>query len=518
MLQSLKDLIVVLAFALVIFRLGKPIALRFASEADFARRRNVWLALTTVAFLSPSFWFFVVLAIPVLIWARRKDPNPVALYLLLLHVIPSLLIAIPVVGINELFSLDNYRLLSFCILVPVALRIRQGTGRGPTTGLQTMDYLLLAFGALYVAFYVPPDLPNHVILHDSLTNVVRRALLFLVDAYALYFVVSRGCTTRGQILDAMAAFCLGCAIMALVAAFESVRHWLLYADLQVRWIGIYSRLYLERGGVLRAEASAGHSLALGYLLAIAFGFWLYLQTHVDSRRLRWAVTALLWLGLVAAYSRGPWVGAVAIYLAFMAVGPGSFGRIFKAATVVAVVLGIISFSPLGDRIVKVLPFMGGGVDQANVAYRQQLAARSWQLILDHPLLGDQLALSKMEDLRQGEGIIDLVNTYASVALFYGLIGLFLFVGFALLGLIRAYRTARETAVSDPDFARLGTSLVACILGTLLMLFDASFILGYEKMFYVLAGLATAYVQLRPAASAVSAPTMARTPGIEHSVP
>ena len=35
----------------------------------------------------------------------------------------------------------------------------------------------------------------------------------------------------------------------------------------------------------------------------------------------------------------------------------------------------------------------------------------------------------MEDLRQGEGIIDLVNTYLGVALSYGVIGLFFFLSF-----------------------------------------------------------------------------------------
>src|SRR5690348_1060469 len=108
MLQSIKDLIVVLAFALVVFRLAKPIAAHFTSEADYLRRRNVWLALTVVAFLSPSFWLFVAVAIPVLIWARRRDSNPVALYLLLLHVIPPMAIPIPTIGITELFDLDNY--------------------------------------------------------------------------------------------------------------------------------------------------------------------------------------------------------------------------------------------------------------------------------------------------------------------------------------------------------------------------------------------------------------------------
>ncbi len=496
MLPDIKNLMVVLTLALVLFRLAKPLAMHYMGEADFARRRNVWLALTVVGFLSPSFWLYVAIAIPILIWARRKESNPVALYLLLLQVIPSVLIAIPTVGIGELFDLDNYRLLSFCILVPVALRLRRAEHRTPINRLQGMDYLLLAFGALQVVFYVRPDLPNHIILPDSPTNALRRALLFLVDAYALYFAVSRGLSSRRHIVDAMATFCLGCAIMAGVAIFESARHWLLYTDIPMRWAGL-GGFYYEREGVVRAQASAGHALSLGCLLAVAFGFWLYLQTYLPSKRVRILVTMFLWVGLVAAYSRGPWAGAVVIYLAFMAIGPGAFGRIFKAGAVIAGVLGIVSFSPLGERIFKVLPIVGGSTNDATLSYRQKLAARSWELILEHPFFGDQLAYLKMEDLRQGEGIIDLVNSYAEVALFYGFVGLFVFVGFILLGLVQAYQAVRQTLVLDPEYARLGRSLVACILGTLLMLLDSSFMLAYEKMFYILAGLSTAYVFVRP---------------------
>jgi hypothetical protein len=38
-------------------------------------------------------------------------------------------------------------------------------------------------------------------------------------------------------------------------------------------------------------------------------------------------------------------------------------------------------------------------------------------------------------------------------------------------------------------------LSACVLGTLTMLASCSFILGYQKMFYVLTGLLAAYAYL-----------------------
>jgi hypothetical protein len=500
MIINVKALIVVLAIAAVVFRLGKPIALQFSSEPDFARRRNVWFVLTITAFLTPSFWLFVLVAVPLMAWAGRRDSNPLALYLILLQVIPPIPIDIPVIGIKQLFALDNYRLLSFCVLIPAAWRLRKSKDSSRIRGLTAMDFFILAFGLLQLLNYVPPDLPDHTILQDSATNVLRRAFLFLVDVYVLYFVASRTSNDRRALIDVMGAACLTGAVMASLAIFESVRNWLLYSNLgqQWGWGGAYGSLYgfyFFRGGFLRAQVSAGHALALGYLLAIAFGFWLYLKSHVKSRRLRIAVAALFWLGLLASQARGPLIGAVAIYFAFSVFGPRAVPRVLRAFIVVALLVATVSFTPFGERIVNSIPYLGKSTDQASVDYRERLAERSWELIQVHPFLGDPLARTKMEDLRQGEGIIDLVNSYAAVTLFYGSIGLFLFMAVIIVGLFKVYRTSREFARREPDFALLGTSLVACLLGTLLMIGNSSLINGYEKFFYLLAGLAAAYAYI-----------------------
>jgi O-antigen ligase len=500
MIINVKALIVVLAIAAVVFRLGKPIALLFSSERDFARRRNVWFALTITVFLTPSYWPFVLVATPLLVWAGRKDSNPLALYLILLHVIPPISVDIPMVGIKQLFALDNYRLLSFCVLIPAAWRLKQLRNSSRIRGLTAMDFSILAFGVLQLFQYVPPDLRDHTILQDSATNVLRRGFLFFVDIYVLYFVASRTCSSRRAIIDAMSAVCLASALLAFVGIFESVRSWLLYLNLSDGWglgkaYDYQSLAYYFRGGFLRAQAAAGHAIALGYLLAIAFGFWLYLKSHVKSPWQRIAVATLFWLGLLASQARGPILGAIAIYFAFSVLGPRAVPRVIKAAIVVALLVGTISLTPFGGRVVNSIPFFGESTDRASVDYRQQLAERSWELIQLHPFLGDSLARTKMEDLRQGEGIIDLVNTYAEVTLFYGSIGLLLFLALVIMGLFNAYRASREFARRDPDYALLGISLVACLFGTLLMIGDSSLINGYEKFFYLLAGLAAAYAYL-----------------------
>jgi len=101
-------------------------------------------------------------------------------------------------------------------------------------------------------------------------------------------------------------------------------------------------------------------------------------------------------------------------------------------------------------------------------------------------------MDKLEDLRQGVGIIDLVNTYFEVALYTGTIGLFLFLASILVPLSRAFRRHKGLVAVDSRDALLGASLISCIIGTLLMIATCSFILGYQKLYYVLAGMAAAY--------------------------
>jgi len=227
-----------------------------------------------------------------------------------------------------------------------------------------------------------------------------------------------------------------------------------------------------------------------------------LQPHIESRLKARSLLVVLWAGLFAAYSRGPWIGAVAIYFVTVALDPKVFGRLARTAAVVVVVAGIIALTPLGYRISTVLPFLGGSVDVGNLEYRQRLASTSWNLIRNHPYFGDGDFISKMKDLRQGQGIIDVVNTYAGTALEYGLVGLALFVGFMLLGMIKGFRSMIQIRRSDTDLARLGGCILACIAGTLLMIYNSSFAFGYEKMFYVLAGLAAAYSRLASAPAEV----------------
>jgi len=486
MLYTLKPLVVVMAIALSVFVLARPWCLRFMTAEDYVRRRNVWIVLTVTAFASPSFWIYSTVALVLLAWAAQKDSNPLALYVAMLHVIPPIGLYIPMVGINQLFQLNNYRILSLAILLPLAVKLLRSQQPPASRTRGAMDACVLGYVALQLVLLFP---------YESFTNTLRRGFLLTLDIVLVYYTFSRLCTTRRIVHDVMATFCLTTVLFATVAVFETAKGWLLYQALGDVWGQPIAFAFLMRGESLRSQVSLGHALPLGYTLAMGFGFMLYLAQALRSRTASLVLAAWLWFGLLAAYSRGPWLVAAICFFGFVALQPAGLARSVKYGFLAIAGAGIVLFSPWGGRIMDSLPFVGT-VDMETVDYRKRLAEVSWQLIQQHPIIGNPFVLTQMEELRQGQGIIDLVNSYASIALLYGLGGLALFCGVFAGALFTTWRTMRRWTGVDADVSALGAVLIACLLGTLVMLAIGSLGTGLAWTAWILAGLTAGYGELR----------------------
>ena len=488
-----KALIVVIVVTAVMFALARPLMRRFMSDADFSVRRNVWLGLTLAAFVIPNYWGYVLVACVVLIYGLGRDSNPAALYVFLLLAMVPIGLSLPTFGlVKEIFQLDHLRLLSLVLLLPVAVRLARSPAAPvaawsapPDRSRFQADLLILAYAALQIVLLMPYEAP---------TATLRRLVLVGIDMWLPYYVLSRYCQRREQLVEVMAAFALAMFVIVPLAVFEVAKGWLLYAGLQDQWGTSVVINYLRRGSFLRAQLMSGHSIVLGYAMTTAFGLWLFLQTRVASKG--WRILAMLTLlvGMAMPSARGPWLGAVLIGLIFLALGPNRADRLYKAVGVLVLLGGIALVSPYGDQIIERLPFIGT-IDEGTVSYRQELAQMSWQLIQHNPWFGTPGFLAYLEDLRQGQGIIDLVNAYAGIALAYGLVTLAAFVGFFVLVVVRCIGAVRRLAGSDPDLSLLGASLVACIVGGLFMIATVNLYLSVATLTWALAGMGVAYVAL-----------------------
>ena len=486
-----KAFLVVISFAVVAFWFARPVFTKFMADDEYIRRRNLWLMLTTSAFLVPNFWVHMVLAGLLVYRAAKKDSNPAALFVFLLLTIPPIEQSIPSFGlVNNLFPLHHIRLLCLVLIAPVALRIIKGEFN--TYAYQNKhnwmmpDVCLVAYSLLQVALYAP---------YSSATDTTRSLLLISLDLLLPYFVISRLCTTKERLIEVVAVFSLAATVLAPVAIFEMLKGWLLFDDLAANWkVDTDVGGYLLRGENVRAVVSSGNSIVLGNFFAVALGTWLYLVNKINKNQVL-IVSAIIVGGLISAFSRGPWVGAVVCVFVFFAVGPNPVARLFKLIALSTFIACIIIVSPYGSRVVDFLPFVGT-VDAGNVSYRQAVNDRALLIIGLNPFFGSPFFSFYMEDLRTGLGIIDFLNVYLSIGMAYGLVTLGAFVLFFAAAMYRPLILIYRWKRTDHDTAILGASLVCALAGTLVIIYTASNYLSIPYIYTALAGLLVAFSRLQ----------------------
>lgn len=488
--EHLRALVVVLVLSAAVFGLAKaPITARACSEPDFLRRRNVWFALTLTAFLAHNFWVFVVVASCTLVLAVRAEQNRFALYLGLVLALPYLSASIRGFGIvNQLFEVDQLRLLSLVILFPTYLSLRRQPGVEPF-GRLICDKLLLCYLGLSFALMLP---------HVSLTTALRESVLYaFTDTFLIYYVASRSLRTVKAFRDALGAFIVGAMVFSLVIAFEFWGHWLLYAAVdEALGADGQNATYLRRAGLLRAVATSGQAIVAGYTCAIAMGLYFYVRTLVPNAALRHLGLVLLIVGLIGAVSRAPWLGAAAMVVVFIVLGPTPVSSMAKLALPGLAVLPILLSTDAGAFIVDLLPWIGS-VEARNVEGREHLAAVSLQVIRESPFFGryDFAAVPAIEALRGNDGIIDLVNTYIIIALRGGGVSLALFAGIiavAIFGVAAGLRKIRE---KRDERHTLGRSLLATLLGVVFIIGTVSPIFFVYPLLWSLVGLCVGYMCL-----------------------
>jgi hypothetical protein len=484
--EHLRALLVILGFAILVFLIAKTPACDMANtEADFARRRTLWFAVTLVAFLSHNFWAFIVITAALLLFANRFERNPFALFLALLFAVPPIEVQIPGLGLfDQLFTMTYLRLLSLTILLPAFLALRTRPGVEPF-GRTGADKILLWYMILFFLL---------MLRGNTFTNSLRHGILYgFLDVFLPYYVASRSLRRVEDFRDAIMAFIVGAMVMSAIGAFEYLKGWLLYVNLDEALGVPWWSSYLSREDSVRAQASMVQPIPMGYAIATAAGLYLYVARLV-RKPLFWSAGLILLLaGLYAPVSRGPWFGFAAIVLIFILIGPAAVKRLAVLGA-----LGVCALPPLlltdaGERFINRLPFIGN-LESFNVTYRQRLLEISVEVISKQPLFGahDYYSLPEMQSLVQGQGIIDVVNTYLQVGLERGLVGLSLFVGFLSAVAIGVFKMMRRVPDRNDERYLLGQTLFATQIGVMIMIVSVSGISVVPVIYWSMAGLCAGY--------------------------
>lgn len=480
--EHIRALIVILSIVIVVFFYEKKAIAPLLPPNEFSRWRNAWFAITLFAFLSQDFWVFIVFSAAYLLYITKSEQNKFALYFTLLLAIPSFSARIPM-----LFDISYKRLLALIILLPFFISFKGSPGV-PRFGRPLAEKLFLAFIVLN-AFLL--------LRLFTFTDSLRYALYSFLEIFLPFYVASRAIKDFDQLKKVMIALVMACMVVGAIAIFEYTRSWLLYNSLQnalnVEWdMGGY----LGRADSLRAVASFDHSIILGLVMAVGLGFYLFLAQSITSSTLRLIGFGLLMGGLFASLSRGPWVGAAVLFLVFIAFGKKIVRRLALVAIAVIFALPILNMIPGGDKIIDLIPFVGE-VDKENIEYREKLIDRSILIVQRNPFFGvaDPRTEPEMADMVQGQGIVDIVNSYLGIALGSGLIGLSLFLGFFTLVLLGLIKKMKSMPDKNSEEYLCGRSLLATMIAVLVIIFTVSGIGIIPTVYWLLAGLIFSYIRI-----------------------
>jgi O-antigen ligase len=482
-----RALVVILVVASCVFATTGGVFSALLGRPSYARRRNLWFSMTIAAFLSPSYWIFVLVAAAILLFTRRHADSPCGDFFLLLLVVPPVAAEVPGFGlVNYIFTLSYPRLLVLCVLLPTFISLIRAHGfverRSPWP-----DRFLYAYLILQVLLFTR---------EFNLTTTLRESVYLLTDILIPYYVFSRGIRSLQALDDSIGAFCLASTVVAAVAVVETAKHWLLYTGLAANWELGSAFMYIERAGQLRAMGTAGHSLVLGYVLAVAFALFLHTRAYrlTPSRNL---VVLLLLGGLAATLARGSWIGCLAALVAFFVTGANAFRNVARLAAAGVAVLLALAVLPRGDFILNLLPFIGS-VDNFNVQYRERLLDSAIVVLWRNPIFGTsnyEAVLAEM-GLTQGQGIVDVVNTYVQVGLGSGLVGLSLFGGFFLAILVLTLKAIRRTPIAERGQRHvLGRALVAAQVAVVVIIASLSTYMVVSWVYWIVAAMSLSYARL-----------------------
>lgn len=486
MQEHIRALIVIVLMALIGFAIAKKMAPKGIAVSEIGRWRNVWLVVVIAAFIAHNFWIYLILSGIFISLSTAKDQNKMALFFILLFIIPPLEAQVPGFGlINYLFGLNHPRFITLLILLPAALAISQKNNfKFPKIWA---DKFLLVYILLIVCLN----------LRDTtVTDALRQLFYSFTDIFLPYYVASRTINNLSQMKTVAYAFVTTAIVLGLIAIFESGKQWLLYNPLGTA-LGTGNAIgnYLGRSGGLRAIASLGHPIILGYFMTIAIGLYLYLSSSIQNKSIKKISIAILALGLFVPLSRGPWVGAFVMFLIYIATGPSPVKKLGTLFIAGVFSLPIVAMLPGGEKIINLIPFVGQ-TEKGNIEYREQLFENALIVIKNNLFFGsaNYLQTPEMQAMKQGEGIVDVVNTYLSVALDTGIVGLFLFVG-VFLAALSGVRKKLKRVKDNRQQHLLGRSLIAVIVSMMVTIATVSSIATVAIIYWSILGIGVAYTRI-----------------------
>lgn len=480
MLDSLKALFVIAVISVAAFIYARMAFSEIVPRATLNRWRNLYLAVTVLIFLIPNYWLMLAVLAGVIFVLGASEKFRPALYLLLLFAVPAASRVVPgFAGINNFLEIYPFNVLAIVILFPLLFRLNESRGG---TGGAFADACFFGYSLVFFAL---------AFRDTTFTDGIRQATAFLLTAIPQYLVFSRIRWTIPTLRLATAALVIPLVALSGVAIVEAALGWHVYNGAVHTW-GVDATLrYVQRSGFLRAYGTVFGPIAFGLFLAIGLALAPALAAGTRKKRLSYLSIPAIGVGLLATFSRGPWIGgalALAAYVATTRRAVSNFARLAVAGTAG---VALLSVTPIGGSIVNLLPFIGEDVEGGTIDYRQRLFEVGWGVAMQNPLFGSEnyMKSEEMQTLVQGQGIIDIVNSYLRIVLDSGLVGLSLYLGVMFFAILAAWRAIAPARRVNEELAAYCQSYFAALLSLCVVLATtANTIAQIQEVTWVLCGM------------------------------
>lgn len=435
--------------------------------------------------------------VPVFTWA-----SGVALFVYVVWLIPIKGYTLPV---TLPFNLEYYRLLLLVLVLLLACAVAMRRGAVRAAGAAPALLVLAGAAGLSAILNV------HQITEASGPGVAVKQLSYFLSFLMVFVLVASVIRTREQVDAVVRALVLGGVVVAIAALYEARSGYNVFDHLN-QWFPALKRLPREvlelRAGQTRVYASAQHPIALGTVLLLVAPLAVYLSVQARTAVKRWfwlagAVTVLI--AATATVSRTIVVMGIAMLIVVVKLRGPQVKRFWPVLLVLPFVIHVAAPGTMGG-IYKAFSgtTLTANDPRAGLGGSGRLSdlgpgLRMWG---EKPLVGQGLGMTRptFTDIERtpGRAQVALVfdNQYLGTLVDIGFIGLCGTLLFIWGGVIRLYRTARQTTGAPSDL------LVACAAsmagyGTAMLLFDAfSFVQG-ALVFFVIAAIGLSMVSLAP---------------------
>lgn len=488
--EHLRAYIVISALMALAYVLSRAFFARIVERGFITRLYGAGYAATSVMFLAHNMWLFLGGIALLSILAVRRLTHPLALFVFLFLLIPGFSTHVPGFGlVDYLIDINAWRVLSITLLLPAAVYLAVKRDL-PRPGKLWADMLVIAY-AIYTSGL-------NYIHYATFTGGMRHLAEITLDMVLIYFVASRALLLKGALRHVIVALVAAAVFLALIGAFEFAKRWILYSGVQ-RALDVNTGLfgYLGRGETLRAVATTGQPIVLGFVMMVALLLTSYVQHLVPRGAMRTLLWVLMGIGLVAAMSRGPWVGTAIGLFAIALAAPNPIENILRLLIVSIVAGFVLVILPGGEKILDYLPWVGS-IDAGNITYRELLWQQSQLAISQNMWFGTVgfMGSPLFDPVRQWGGFVDFVNSYLGIALAYGLLGLCLFVLIVISALIAVLGVVIRSRRRLSENSICGLAIFSSLLSAIVTIWTVSSVSQIEPIMWLLIGAGVALGQVR----------------------